>query len=265
MTRTRTSVRRALEVLELFLDRTRSLSVPEIVARTGLPRTTAHELVRTLLASGYLAQVEDQPYRFTLGFRVFELGSAYAIQFDLAVEGQKVALKVAEACDETVQMAIRDGTQAVFIAKVESSQTVRLVSAVGSRLPAHCTAVGKMLLSELSDEELAALYENTERLPGMTANSITSLKRLRHEMAQVRARGLAYDDCESNLDVRCVAAPVYSHKGKMVAAMSISAPIMRMNASRQNELAPLVRQGAEELSRRLGYGMSKLETYVAEL
>ena len=263
MTRTRASVRRALEVLELFLDGTRSLSVPEIVARLGLPRTTAHELVRTLLASAYLTQVEGQPYRFTLGIRVFELGSAYAVQLDLAAEGQRVALKLSQACDETVQMAIRDGTEAVFIAKMESSQTVRLVSAVGSRLPAHCTAVGKMLLSALSDEELTALYENTERLPGMTAKSITSLKQLRHEMALVRARGLAYDDCESNLDVRCVAAPVYSHKGKMVAAMSISVPIMRMNAKRQDELATLVRSGAEDLSHRLGYGMTKLNTHVA--
>jgi IclR family KDG regulon transcriptional repressor len=263
MTRTRASVRRALEVLELFLDGTRSLSVPEIVARLGLPRTTAHELVRTLLASAYLTQVEDQPYRFTLGIRAFELGSAYTLQLDLAAEGQKVALKVVEACDETVQMAIRDGTEAVFIAKMESSQTVRLVSTVGSRLPAHCTAVGKMLLSALSDDELIALYENTERLPGMTAKSITSLKQLRHVMAGIRARGLAYDDCESNLDVRCVAAPVYSHKGKMVAAMSISVPIMRMNARRQDELATLVRRGAEDLSHRLGYGMSKLNTQVA--
>jgi IclR family KDG regulon transcriptional repressor len=265
MKRTRASVRRALEVLELFLDRTRSLSVPEIVARLRLPRTTAHELVRTLLESGYLAQVDDQPYRFTLGVRVFELGSAYAAQLDLAAEGQKVARKVAETCDETVQMAIRDGREAVFIAKVESSQTVRLVSVVGSRLPAHCTAVGKMLLSELSDEDLEALYENTEQLPGMTANSITSLRRLRQEMMGVRARDLAYDDCESNPDVRCVAAPVYGHKGKMVAAMSISVPVMRMNARRQEELATLVQRGAEELSRRLGYGVSKLDTRLAEL
>jgi len=263
MTKIRASVRRALEVLELFLGGTRSLSVPEIVARLGLPRTTAHELVRTLLASGYLTQLEDQPYRFTLGIRVFELGSAYALQLDLAAEGQKVALKITEACDETVQMAIRDGTEAVFIAKMESSQTVRLVSAVGSRLPAHCTAVGKMLLSALSDDELTALYQNTERLPGMTAKSITSLKHLQHEMAEIRSRGLAYDDCESNPDVRCVAAPVYSHKAKMVAAMSISVPIMRMNASRQDELAALVRRGAEDLSRRLGYGMTKLNTHVA--
>ncbi|UCF92534.1 MAG: IclR family transcriptional regulator [Desulfobacterales bacterium] len=264
MARIRASVRRALEVLELFLDGTRSISVPEIVARLGLPRTTAHELVQTLLASGYLTQVEDQSYRFTLGFRVFELGSAYAGQFDLAAEGQKVALKVSKTCDETVQMAIRDGTEAVFIAKVDSARTVRLVSAVGSRLPAHCTAVGKMLLSVLSDEELLALYPDAERLPGMTVNSITSLKRLRYELAEIRKHGLAYDDCESNADVRCVAAPIYNHNGKMVAAMSISVPIMRMSASRQEELAALVRRGAEDLSRRLGYGMSKLDPHWAE-
>lgn len=265
MKKTRASVKRALEILELFLDRPRSLSVPDIIARLGLPRTTAHELVHTLLESGYLARVEDQPYRFTLGLRVFELGSAYGAPLDLVTEGQKVAVKVSETCDETVQMAIRDGAEAVFIAKVDSSQMVRLVSTVGSRLPAHCTAVGKMLLSALSDEELVTLYKDIKQLPRMTPNSITSLKQLQQEMVQVRAHGFAYDDCESNLHVRCVAAPVYSHKGKMVSAMSISVPVMRMNAKRQAELAALVQRAAEDLSRRLGYGTDHLDVRFAEI
>jgi DNA-binding IclR family transcriptional regulator len=259
------SVKRAFEILELFLGGIRSFSVPEITVRLDLPRTTAHDLVKTLLSCGYLELMDNQPYRFKLGLRVFELGSIYAEQLDLTEEGQKVAGKVSKACDETVQMAIRDGTDAVFIIRVDSSHILRLVSAVGSRLPAHCTAVGKMLLSALSDEGLAALYEHAEQLPHMTANSITSLKRLQHELAGVRARGLAYDDCESNLDVRCVAAPVYNRKGKMAAAMSISVPIMRMNPRRQDELATLVRRGADELSRRLGYGISQLDPRNAEL
>jgi IclR family transcriptional regulator, KDG regulon repressor len=249
------SIQRAFEVLELFLQGTRALSVPEIVARLNFPRTTAYEIVNTLLASGYLTTAEGQRNRVSLGFKLFELGSAYAANFDLVSEGRSVAMSLVAQCDETVQMAVRDCTEAVFVAKVDCSKLVRLVSAVGSRLPAHCTGVGKVLLSALSDEEIVDLYQGQRQLTKMTANSITSVSKLLKELEVIRRRALAYDDCESNVDVRCVAAPVYDGRGQMVAAMSFSVPITRMSLSRQDELADIIRKGAKELSRRLGYGL----------
>jgi DNA-binding IclR family transcriptional regulator len=181
------------------------------------------------------------------------LGSIYAAQVDIAEDGFKVAKKISKECDETVQMAIRNGKDAVFIIRVDSSHVLRLVSAVGSRLPAHCTGVGKMLLSALNDEELSALYAGQRRLPVMTANSIASLKELLNEVAEIRALGYAYDDCESNVDARCVAAPIYDRNGQMCAAMSITVPVTRMNASRKIQLVEIVQRGARELSRMFGY------------
>ena len=130
-----------------------------------------------------------------------------------------------------------------------------MASAVGRRLPAHCTAVGKALLSVLPDEELARRYGGEEDpLPAMTPNSITRLVKLRDDLAQVRDRGYALDDCESNRDVRCVAAPVCEPGGTPVAALSISVPTTRTGESWPGDLADLVRDGARELSRRLGHG-----------
>ena len=255
MSRKIPSIQRAFDVLELFLQGTRALSVPEIVARLNFPRTTVYEIVNTLLTSGYLKTAEGQHNRVSLGFKLFELGSAYAANFDLVSEGRRVAMSLVAQCDETVQMAVRDCTEAVFVAKVDCSKLVRLVSAVGSRLPAHCTGVGKMLLSALSDGEILDLYQGQRRLTKMTTNSITSVSKLLKELEAIRRRALAYDDCESNIDVRCVAAPVYDGKGQMVAAMSFSVPITRMSLSRQDELADVIRKGAKELSRRLGYGL----------
>ena len=255
MSRKIPSIQRAFDVLELFLQGTRALSVPEIVARLNFPRTTAYEIVNTLLTSGYLKTAEGQHNRVSLGFKLFELGSAYAANFDLVSEGRRVAMSLVAQCDETVQMAVRDCTEAVFVAKVDCSKLVRLVSAVGSRLPAHCTGVGKMLLSALSDGEILDLYQGQRRLTKMTTNSITSVSKLLKELEAIRRRALAYDDCESNIDVRCVAAPVYDVRGQMVAAMSFSVPITRMSLSRQDELADVIRKGAKELSRRLGYGL----------
>jgi len=248
------SIQRAFNVLDLFLKGTRTLSVPEIVARLNLPRTTAYEIVNTLLESGYLTREEIQSNKVSLGFKLFELGSAYADNFDLISEGRKIAESNVERCDETCQLAVRDNTEVVFIAKVDCSKAVRLVSTVGSRVPAHCTGVGKMLLSALSNEKIMELYKGHNELIKMTANSIGSVSKLIKELEVIRRRALAFDDCESNSDASCVAAPVYNNKGEMIAAMSFSVPVNRMNSSKQDELAVVIREGAETLSRRLGFG-----------
>jgi IclR family KDG regulon transcriptional repressor len=253
MARITPSVTRALRTLELFLNDQHPLSVPEIVDRLGFPRTTTHELVNTLIHSGYLRRDAKQSNKVFLGPKVLELGNVYAGKLDLITEGRKIAEEIVAKCDETVQMAILDGAEAVFVAKVECSKMVRLVSAVGSRLPAHCTAVGKMLLSSLPESGINDLYKGQDDLEKMTENSISSLSQLKHELSVIRKRGLSYDDCESNTDVRCVSAPIYNHTGKMVAAMSISVPVSRITLSKQDELAVIIRKGAEEVSRNLGY------------
>lgn len=249
------SVKRALEILGLFVEGAQTLSKPEISARLGLPRTTVHEQVNTLLAGGCLEKDESFPNSFRLGFRVFELGSAFAARLDPSQECLRAAQEVSRACDETVQMAVRDGRDVVFIIRVDSSRTLRLVSAVGSRLPAHCTAVGKMLLASLSDQEFATLYKGQRRLVGMTSRSITSVTQLVRELSETRKRGYAFDDCESNEDARCVAAPVYDRNGNPYAAMSITVPATRMDSRRKMELVRIVQLGAKKLSRRLGYGI----------
>ncbi len=252
MARAVPALMRALDILELFLTGT-DYSAPEITARLGLPRTTVHELLTTLVARSYLAPDPDKPNRYRLGIRVFQLGSAFAERLDLARESQAISREVAAACDETVHVAVLDGTDVVYIAKVDSTHPVRLVSAVGRRLPAHCTGVGKMLLSGLSEEALDARYPKDRPLPAMTPRSITSPTRLKQHLAEIRQRGLAYDYCESNDAAACVAAPVYDASGAMVAAMSISVPILRWNDQRREELGHLVAEGARRLSTQLGY------------
>lgn len=249
------AVERALDILELFLGtpQPESLSVPEIARALGLPRSTTHELVATLVARRYLRPIEGNAHRFALDVRVFELGNVYATGLDLVREGQAVARRIAAQCDETVHIAVLEGTEVFYIAKVDSTNALRLVSAIGRRLPAHCTAVGKMLLSGLSEEEFRARFDGLSTLVRMTRNSIPTVEALHAELTATRVRGLAWDNCESNPDVRCVAAPIYDHRGRMVAAMSISFPVVRDTPERFLELARLVRQGAREVSERLGY------------
>lgn len=246
------AVSRALDILELFLEGDGTLSAPEITRRLQLPRTTVHELVTTLAARSYLVPVPEQPGRYRLGVRTYQLGSRYAEQLDLASEGRQVAQAVAQSCDETVHVAVLEDTDVIYIAKVDSTHAVRMVSAAGRRLPAHCTAVGKMLLASLPPEELG------RRLPergliGMTPNSLTSSGELRRALEEARRRGVAFEYRESNPDVSCVAAPVRDRAGRVVAALSISVPMIRWSAQRGEELAVLAVEGARRLSERLGH------------
>ncbi|RFU87995.1 IclR family transcriptional regulator [Streptomyces triticagri] len=246
------AVTRSLDILELFLEGDGTLSAPEVTRSLGLPRTTVHELIATLTARSYLAPVPSRPGRYRLGVRTYQLGSRYAEDLDLSAEGRQVATEVARTCDETVHVAILEGTDVIYIAKVDSTHAVRMVSAAGRRLPAHCTSVGKMLLASLPGTELEARLADLE-LTAMTPHSITEPVELRTALDTVRQRGVAVEHRESNPDVSCVAAPVRDRTGRVVAALSISVPMIRWSDAREQELAELALKGAGELSGRLGH------------
>lgn len=249
MGRTVPAVMRALDIMELFLDGAPH-TAPDITTKLGLPRTSAHELVTTLAHRGYLVPT-DRPGHYRLGVPLFHLGSVFAEQVDLAREGRAVAERVAAESAETAQVAVLDGTNVVYVAKVDGSHPVRLVSSVGRRLPAHCTAVGKMLLSALPQDEFDARYPRGVALPAMTPQSITSPELLSGQLAEIRRRGVATEYCESNPDVACVAAPILDAGGTVVAALSVSVPTQRWSG--MERFAPHVTDGAAELAARLGY------------
>jgi IclR family KDG regulon transcriptional repressor len=190
--------------------------------------------------------------QYRLGLPVFQLGAAFAGRLDLVREAQGVARDVAAACDEAVHVAVLDGADVIYLVKVDSTHPVRMVSGVGRRLPAHCTAVGKVLLSSLDQAGLDAVLAKGP-LPGMTPESITDPDRLRAQLELVRAEGVAADVGESDSAMRCVAAAVRDHSGATVAAMSVSAPIIRWTSRAHEEWAGLVSEGAATLSARMGF------------
>lgn len=251
MSRLVPAVARALDVLEFVRARGPS-SAPEITRALGLPRTTVHELIKTLLARGYLRDAGSGD-GYELGIRVLELGAAYEARLDLAQVAKVSAAEVSAECGETVHVAVLDGTDVVYIVRIESTHVVRMVSSLGGRLPAHVTAVGKTLLAYQPPAAIDALYPGGTELSVMTPSSLRTASALREELARIRAEGLAWDACESNPDVYCVAAPVRGRRGTVVAAMSVSVPAHRWNSGRASELAGLVSKAACGVSRDLGY------------
>lgn len=246
------ALRRGLDILELFLERNEGLKVPEMTERLGIPRASVHELVGALVERGYLQARPDAPGRFVLGVRAFQLGGAYERELDLAEAGRETARRIAAKCGETVHMVVLEGKHVVYLVKVDSTHSIRLVSEVGRRLPAHCTAVGKALLATLSNDEIDALFPDDASLVPMTANSISTRDRLFKEMALIREQGWAEENGESNDGAACVAAPVYDRSGRCVSAISISVPTLRMDQEKKKEYIDLVLQGSRELSASLG-------------
>lgn len=200
------ALRRGLDILELFLEPNDWLKVPEMTDRLGIPRASVHELVSALVERGYLPARTDVPGRFVPGVRAFPLGGAYERELDLPEVGRESARPIAAKCGETVQLVVREGQLVVYLVKVDSTHSIRLVSEVGRRLPAHRTAVGKALLATLSDDEIDELFPDDASLGPMTADSISTKERLFKDLALARQRGWAEEHGESNENAACVTA-----------------------------------------------------------
>ena len=242
---------RSLDILELLAGYRDGLTLSEICEERGWPKSSTLALLRTLRQRNYLADGR-RPRSYRLGPQVALLGAAYLAGVDLVRIGQEVVHAVSRRCDETVHLATLDGSDVLYVAKEEGTGQVRMVSAVGKRIPAHGTGVGKMLLSGLSGEELARRLPAGRPLAALTATTITDRAALFAELDATRRRGYAIDNGESTLGLRCLAAPVYDANGRMVAAMSVSVPSPRFTAERASWLLDVIRDGAADLSRRLG-------------
>jgi len=245
------SADRSLDVLELLADCRDGLTLSEVCEALGWPKSSTLALLRTLRRRDYLAD-GTRPRSYRLGSQVGWLGTAYLAGIDLVRDGQDVVHIVSRRCDETVHLATLDGVDVLYVAKEEGTGQVRMVSAVGRRIPAHGTGVGKMLLSGLTTEELARRFPTGAALAALTPTTITDAAAFLAELAATRSRGYAVDDGESTVGLRCLAAPVFDASGRMVAAMSVSVPSPRFSPERSAWLLDVIRDGAAMLSRRLG-------------
>jgi IclR family transcriptional regulator, KDG regulon repressor len=245
------SAARTLDVLSWLSERRQGGSLADISRALRIPKSSALQLLRTLEHRQYVAR-DGATNRFRLGVRVLALGGAYAESMDLVREGQPVLAELSRALDETCHLAVLAGLDGVYVAKEESSQPMRMVSAVGRRLPAHATGVGKMLIAMLDEAVLLKRLRGV-RLARLTPQTITSIARLREECRLTRERWFAFDREESTGGLHCIAAPVLDESGTCVAAISASVPAVRLPAERVPEILGRVCDAARRLSRALGY------------
>ena len=240
-------------VLEILLQHKSPMSMSEISERLKFYPSTVHRILDTLKYGGY---VEQNPItqKYQLGLKLIELGMAKLQQIDLVKEAKPFLKELAKKCNETVHLAILEDTNVLYLAKEESSQTIRMISYVGRRGPLHCTALGKILMAYLPPADRNNLLDRLE-LSRLTQNTITDRKQLECELNKILEKGCAMDREENEKDVRCIAAPVKDYQGKVVAAVSISSPSYRVNYSKQNHLKEHLIKTCQKISSHLGYNL----------
>ncbi|HKU85843.1 MAG TPA: IclR family transcriptional regulator C-terminal domain-containing protein, partial [Casimicrobiaceae bacterium] len=159
--------------------------------------------------------------------------------------------RLMEQSGETVNLAILDGTEAVFIDQVQCRETMRTIVKLGSRVPLHASGVGKAIFASLPDDQIDALLK-VKGLPRITENTITSPETMWASIRVIRQRGFSFDDEEHLPGTRCVAAPIYDEHAEPVGAISLAGPSTRLTDARIKQLGPVVSHAAEEITRRLG-------------
>jgi DNA-binding IclR family transcriptional regulator len=243
------AISRALDVLE-FLGANQSVSFTEIHSRLGFPKSSTYQMLSTLEARGYVRRSGDGN-RYELGLRLFELGNLSVSRLNVRSESLPVLRELAAATNQTVHIGILDGSEGVYLAKVESSRPIRIHSWEGKRIPLHSSSMGKVLLAWKPDDQVSDILAHVD-FPKNTGKTITDRELLKAHLKTVRQKGWALDDQENEPDVRCLGAPVFDIEGNVIAAVSLSGSVTQMNDEALPRLLDFLLDGAKRISERLG-------------
>jgi DNA-binding IclR family transcriptional regulator len=239
---------RGLRLLQLFNRSRRILGPAEIGQALGIARSTAFRLAHTLERLGFLERT-GEGYR--IGASVMRLGFEYIASLDVSELGRPVIERLRDDSDLSAQLVIRDATEVVIIARAAAASTFASNVNVGTRLPAHATILGRVLLCDADEKVLEALYPGP--LPRVSPRSPRTLAELKKLLRQDAARGYAVSESYFESGISAVAAPVRDHSGRIVAALSVTAQRPRLEPKERDRLVKLVLHAAADLSRRLNF------------
>jgi DNA-binding IclR family transcriptional regulator len=246
------SVWRALDLLEAFPTYGPELGLTSIAGYANMNKATAHRLLATLEARGYVERTSDGR-KYRLGVRAFELGAYFQGQLDVRRLALPYLTEMVEQTGEAAFLCIREGDEALCIERVEAEQVVNIFSLrVGGRQPLHCGAAPRALLSDLNDLEVQG-YAQRSGLPKLTEHTLATLVELRQDIRQTRCQGYVVSDEDVTPGIRAVGAPVRNHTGKIIAAISLSGLSARFAPQRVDELARILVANTQRISRQMGY------------
>jgi DNA-binding IclR family transcriptional regulator len=243
---------RAIAVLEVLSEASPAGLLPhEISQRSGLHKSTTHRLL-SALSQHRLVQKNAKVGTYSLGLKLFELGVKAVPNVNLREHARSYLERLVFETGETAHLCVLVEHEILYLDKAEPPKTIRIASSVGARNPAFCSAVGKVLLAALPENELDSLLRRHKLVP-YTSQTIVTPARLKAVLQQVRENGYAVDNEEREEGLRCIAAPIRDHTGEIIAGMSVAGPAFRLLSSQDSVVARLVMSIAAELSEKLGY------------
>lgn len=250
------SLGRAFAILEEIARNRAGIGLAELSKRVGLHNSTTFHLVKTMVSLGYVRQLPDNK-RYRVGRPLFALAASALDEIEMTSLATPVLEKLSQDSGESAHFAVRLGDSIVTLARAAGLGAFQLADRAGSIRPAHCTALGKVMLAALRPDQLERFLANAE-LKAHTPKTITSPDRLRREIADVVRSGVAIDEGEFDIEVQCVAVAVRDFSGQTVGAIGISAPLWRGDKAATDRRIRLARDAAERLSAEFGYAERSL-------
>jgi DNA-binding IclR family transcriptional regulator len=244
------SVTTAALLLKAFSEEEVELGISDLAKRLGVAKSTVHRLAVTLVAEGMLEQNPDSG-KYRLGMGLFRLGSLVRRRMTLSNEARPLLRDLREKVNETVHLAVLDGSEIMYVYNLESTQAIRSRSDVGVRKPAYCTAEGQAILAFQPADVVSRVIR--DGLTARTPQTVTDAAALQKVLDGVRQRGCAVEDEESELGMRCIAAPIRNDGGEVIAAIGIAGPVSRLSRKALAGFTPHVIETAAAISARLGY------------
>ncbi len=240
-----TSLARGLAVIRTFSDSRKPQTIAQISQQTGIPRAAVRRCLHTLRKLGYIgAELSN----FTLQPKILTLGYAYLASTPLTVSAQPCLDAISRALNQSCSLAVLDEDAVLYVARSASARFMSVSLSAGSRLPAYCTSLGRVLLAEFPVAEREQ-YLARVSLDAMTANTITNPDTLRERLEQVRRDGYAINNEELELGLRSIAVPVRGASGRVVAALNVGAQAALVTPQQmRKQFLPVLRQGAQELA-----------------
>jgi len=244
------SIGRAFAILEEVARNRGGIGLADLSKRVGLHNSTTFHLVKTMVSLGYIRQIKDTK-RYRVGRPLFALAAGALDEMEMVSLATPVLEELSGQTGESGHFAVRMGDSVIVIARTSGAGAFQLTDRVGVVRPAHCTALGKVILASLRDDQLERFLERVELKPS-TRNSITEVPALLRELAEVRRTGVAYDEGEFNLEVRCIAVPATDFTGRTIGAIGISGPIWRESQQALQAKAKTVQAAGARLSAPFG-------------
>ena len=240
-------IERIFALIDVLASREEAISLKEISEKTGLHPSTTHRILNDLATGRFVDRPESGSYR--LGMRLLELGNLVKGRLNVRDAALVPMRELHKLIQQPVNLSLRQGDEIIYVERAYSERSgMQVVRAIGGRAPLHLTSTGKLFLAA-DDPQRVRTYATRTGLPGQTRNSITQLLSLERELAKARQYGVARDNEELELGVRCIAAGVYDDQGKLVAGLSISAPADRL----EEEWLHKLQTTANSISVALGY------------